>query len=477
MWWLILLGAIVLFLMVIVLRALRFRPGAEQKADPAPVAVDGEKAIADLQAMIRCKTVSYYQEGLADEAEFERFRALLKTLYPRVHEACAPERIGKSGLLYTLRGKSSDRPAVFMAHYDVVPANEALWDRPPFEAVIEDGMLWGRGTLDTKTTLCGVMEAAETLLAEGFVPENDLYFAFAGDEEIAGDTQPAIVETLRARGVVPALVLDEGGAVVENVFPGVAQPCALIGIGEKGMMNLRLSCAGAGGHASAPKPHTPVGVLADAVVKVENHPFPRRLTKPVAEMFDTLGRRSSFAYRVIFANLWCFLPLLDLICKRSGGELNAMMRTTCAFTEMKGSSANNVIPPEASVGANLRLIGGETIDSAIAYVERAIGNPAVKAEFVQGMNPSKNSETRGYGWETVKRAVSETWPEAVVSPYLMVACSDSRHYCAISDNVYRFSAMALTAGERATIHGNNERIPLDKIVRTVEFYLRLMKRC
>ena len=154
-----------------------------------------------------------------------------------------------------------------------------------------------------------------------------------------------------------------------------------------------------------------------------------------------------------------------------------MMRTTCAFTEMKGSSANNVIPPEASVGANLRLIGGETTDSAIAYVERAIGNPAVKAEFVQGMNPSKNSETRGYGWETVKRAVSETWPEAVVSPYLMVACSDSRHYCAISDNVYRFSAMALTAGERATIHGNNERIPLDKIVRTVEFYLRLMKRC
>ena len=182
MWWLILLGAIVLFLMVIVLRALRFRPGAEQKAEPAPVAADGEKAIADLQAMIRCKTVSYYQEGLADEAEFERFRALLKTLYPRVHEACAPERIGKSGLLYTLRGKSSDRPAVFMAHYDVVPANEALWDRPPFEAVIEDGMLWGRGTLDTKTTLCGVMEAAETLLAEGFVPENDLYFAFAGDE-------------------------------------------------------------------------------------------------------------------------------------------------------------------------------------------------------------------------------------------------------------------------------------------------------
>lgn len=473
----ILLAVFAAFVAVLLVRTIRFVPKPEAPAAETPAEVDGDKAVADLAAMIRCKTVSYFDEDLIDEAEFEKFRVLLRELYPKVHETCTLERIGRSGLLYTLKGKSSEKPAVFMAHYDVVPVNEELWEKPAFEGIIEDGVLWGRGTLDTKSTLCGVLEAAETLLCEGFEPNNDMYFAFAGDEEVAGDSQPQIVEVLRSRGIVPAMVVDEGGAVVENVFPGVTQPCALIGIGEKGMMNMQLTYAGGGGHASAPKPHTPVGVLAQAVVRMEAHPYPSRLTKPVAEMFDTLGRRSTFLYRMIFANLWCFRPVLDALCKKSGGELNAMMRTTCAFTQMQGSSATNVIPPKATVGANLRLIGGDTTKTVLEYAKKVIDNPEIQLEQVFGMNPSKFSETEGYGWETLKKAIAETWPEAVVSPYLMVACSDSRHYCAISDYVYRFSAMALSSEERSWIHGNNERIPLDKIVKTVQFYVRLLRAC
>lgn len=473
--WLGLLMLVVAFLAVILIRALRFKPRATQAVAVEEAAVDGQKAIDDLAEMIRCKTVSYYDDEKIDKAEFQKFRALLKKLYPTVFRKASYEEMGPSGILFTLKGKSAEQPAVFMAHYDVVPVNEEGWSKPAFEGIIEDGVLWGRGTLDTKCTLLGVLEAAEHLLQKGFVPEHDMYFAFAGDEEVAGKSQPVIVETLRARGVVPAIVVDEGGAVVDGIFPGVSQSCALIGIAEKGLMDAQFVIEGAGGHASAPPPHTGLGRLARAVTQIENKPFPRKLTKPVAEMFDTLGRRSSFLYRVIFSNLWCFLPLLDALCKKTGGELNAMMRTTCAFTMAEGSKASNVLPPRARMVANLRVINGSTCEETLAALKDRLDDKGIQASIVQGMDPSRVSETKGYGWDKLTSAIAQTWPEALISPYLMVACSDSRHYCAISDYVYRFSAMELTKQERGCIHGHDERIPLDKIVTTVQFYVRLMR--
>ncbi len=473
--WLALAALVVAFLAVILIRALRFTPRPKSAVEQSEAHVDEQKAVSDLQEMIRCKTVSYYDDAKIDKAEFEKFRALLKKLFPTVLQRATYEELGVSGVLFSLKGKSSGKPAVFMAHYDVVPVNEEGWSKPAFDGIIENGVLWGRGTLDTKCTLLGVMEAAEQLLKEGFTPENDMYFAFAGDEEVAGTSQPVIVETLRARGVTPAIVVDEGGAVVDGIFPGVKEPCALIGIAEKGLMDAQFVIEGAGGHASAPPPHTGIGRLARAVTRIEGNPFPRKLTKPVAEMFDTLGRRSSFLYKVIFANLWCFLPLLDSLCKKTGGELNAMMRTTCAFTMAEGSKASNVLPPRARMVANLRVINGTTCEETMEALKSRLDDDGIQASIVQGMNPSKVSETKGYGWEKLTDAIAATWPEALVSPYLMVACSDSRHYCAISDYVYRFSAMALTKEERGCIHGHNERIPLDKIVKTVQFYVRLMR--
>ncbi|MEG1650896.1 MAG: M20 family peptidase [Oscillospiraceae bacterium] len=467
-------AAAVLFLAVLLVRAAMFKPTDGQRAVQNKVDVDGAHAIESLSEMIKCKTVSSRDKTMVDEGEFEKFRRLLKTRYPNIHKACTLSRIGDTGLLYHWKGKSADEPTVLMAHYDVVPANEEQWDKPAFEGIIEDGVLWGRGTLDTKGTLCGVCESSEKLIAEGFVPEHDIYFSFAGDEEIAGETAPMIVDELERLGVKPALVVDEGGAVVEGVFPGVKEKCALIGIAEKGMADIEFTVKSTGGHASAPPPHGPVGKLAQAVVNVENHPCKGRLTEPIAQMFDILGRRSSFAMRLIFANLWCFMPVLNAICVKSGGELNAMMRTTCAFTCMKGSSAANVLPPEASIVANFRIIGGETIDSSIKYVKDAMKNDEIQVNVIHGMNPSAVSDTKSEGYKKLKTAIEQTWTEAIVSPYLMVACSDSRHFCRISDKVMRFSAMELSKEERGYIHANNERIPTDKIIKTAEFYTRLI---
>lgn len=473
----IILGLVVLFLLVIVVRALLFRPPVGKTSGSAAARIDGAAATEHLARMVRIPTVSSRDPARMDLAQFRAFEELLMELYPNVHRTCPREKLGRTALLYHWKGKQAGDPTVLMAHYDVVPACGDGWEQPPFCGEVIDGVLWGRGTLDTKSTLCGILEAAEALIASGFQPERDIYLSFSGDEETMGPSAPAVVDALEKRGIRPALVLDEGGAIVEHMFPGVKRPCAVVGIGEKGIMDMEFTVKSKGGHASAPPPGSPIPVLAEAVRSMEKKPFKAVLTPAAAEMFDTLGRHSSFAYKLLFANLWCFLPLLKLICTKTGGELNALMRTTCAFTMMEGSPAVNVLPQQAKITANLRLVRGDTVESATEYLRKTIDNPRVELHVAMGMNPSPYADTGSPAWAVVKEAIEATWPEAVVSPYMMVACSDSRHFCRICDNVLRFSAMPLSKEERASIHGINEKIPVDKIKTAAEFFSRVIQKC
>ena len=466
----------VAFILTVLIRTLRFKPKAMPTVSEEEITFDKDKVIDDLARLVRCKTVSRIDHVGEDDAEFDKLVNMLPELYPNVYAKCELTRFPDRGLLYKWEGKKHENPSVFMAHYDVVPVNEDGWEKPPFDAVIENGVLWGRGTLDTKMTFSGALFAANHLISQGFVPENDIYLAFSGCEEVNGLGAKHIVDYFEKNKIEPAVVLDEGGAVVENVFPGLKSACAVIGIAEKGMIDVEYRVKSNGGHASAPKPHTPVGVLSKACVKVEKKPFKAHVTKPVAEMFDTLGRHSSPLYRMIFANMWCFGWVIDLLGKLQGGEINALVRTTVAFTQMSGSSASNVIPPEANMVSNLRLNPQDNMESALDYLKGVVDDENVQISILRGYNPSRISRTDCEGYDRVVNAVVSTWRGTIPTPYLMMQCSDSRHWGKISDRVYRFSAMDLTKEERGTIHGHNERIRFECAHKACEFFIRIMSK-
>ena len=468
---------LVVFICVVLVRTAMFKPKQIEKRNIEDIEYDENKVIKNLQKLVKCKTVSHFDHSLEDNKEFDKLVKMLPKLYPGVFKKLKLTKFDGRALLFYWKGKEKGDPAVFMAHYDVVPVEEENWTKPAFEALIEDGIMWGRGTLDTKVTFNGILCACENLLEKGFTPKHDVYFAFSGGEEVNGPGAKNIVDYFKSKNITPSFVLDEGGAVVSDVFPGLKQPCGLVGIAEKGYINMTLSVKSAGGHASAPKPHTPVGVLAKAVTAIEANPFKLQLTDPVLKMFDELGRRSTFLYRMIFANLWCFSWILDIIGKKSGGQLNALMRTTVAFTQAKGSDAANVIPPSASMTANLRLSPAESVEGTINHIKQIINNDDIEISISDPAEPSRISTTDCEGFKWITNAIEDTWKGCVTAPYLMVQCSDSKNYGVISDRVYRFSAYDLTNEEMNSIHGNDEHIRLESIKHSLEFFIRVMKHC
>ena len=470
---LILPGVLVLLMLIAVVRTLVSPRKTSGYQPPQTDEAEALRLAGKLSKMIQVDTTSH--AGGDDPARFRAFHKTLAELFPRVFSQLEKTEID-GNLLFYWKGRSQERPILLMSHQDVVPA-EGAWSHAPFSGDIADGKVWGRGASDTKCSVMAFFEAAEQLLAEGYTPPTDVYLASSCTEEWAGDGAPKLVAELQRRGVELFLVCDEGGAIISEPIGGIPGNFAMVGVFEKGKADVKFTAKSTGGHASAPKPHSPLVALSEACTKIESHPFKAHVTKPVAEMFDTLGRYSNFTYRMIFANLWLFGDVLDSICRKSGGELNALMRTTVAFTQAKGSAGRNVIPPEAAFISNLRLNPEDTMDSALAYLKETINDPAVEITKLEGMNPSRISETNCPAWDKVASAVAGTWKGCLVAPYLMVQCSDSRHYGRISDHVYRFSAMDLTAEERGTLHGNNERIRVETVGRAVEFYVRLMRQC
>ncbi len=491
----IILGAIIIWLAVIMIRAAMLKPD-QDKAGPLPnlepIRVDSREVAERLAGMIRCKTVAPESAGIAGEeepgyADFIKLRSMIKEFYPLTHEQLDHEVVNDHSLLYRWPGRNSDKPMLLMAHYDVVPADDRQWSKPPFDGVIEDGVLWGRGSIDTKVTFCAILEAAEALLATGFKPVQDIYFAFGHDEETMGTGAPEIVEVLKVRGIRPEMVLDEGGAIVQNLFPGVKEPIAVVGMAEKGVTDIEFVLEGPGGHSSAPGRVNPMGVMSKIILRVDKNQFRAHLPLEVREMFSVLGRHMPFVFRIIFANLWCFKPLLLALLPLIGRELNALCRTTCVFTMAEASSASNVIPERVRAVANLRLAAIDPTESALKHLTDQAMAASKKARegsdplklsvsVVKGHNASPSSSTASEAYRKLSGIVESVFRGTVVTPYIMLGASDSRHFCAISDNVLRFSPIQLSKEELRSIHGIDEKIAVEKVGKVVEFYTTLITR-
>ncbi len=458
-------------------RTAQFKPKESLRlGQPRAVQLPQMPVAGKLSQLLQIPTVSYADTSLEDRAAFSAFQDKLHALYPGVAAHCPRLIVNDRGIVYCWQGQSSDDPRVLMAHYDVVPADANSWTRLPFSGDIADGFVHGRGALDTKCSIAASLEAAENLIAEGFQPAQDIYFCFSSDEETAGPTAQAIIDALAASGVRPGFVLDEGGGVSRDVLPGVSLPCAMVGVNEKGMTQLVITATDKPGHASTPPRRTAMGRLSRAILKLERRPWPLRLTPTLRQQIDVLGRHSRWPQRFVYANMAVLKPLVSLYAWWRGGRLNAMLRTTCAFTTAAGSSAHNVLPGQVSAVANVRIIPGESIKSVRRRAAKLLQGKHISVQTLGGDEPSPTSDTDDHKWSMLCDAIQEIWPEALACPDTMLGATDATRYSAICQNVYRFSGRETSPEQSALVHGHDERISTAQLAKMVAFYEALIIR-
>jgi len=440
-----------------------------------------DRAVGKLQTLVRIPTVSYRDPEQQDRDAFGGFVEELRAQFPLLHEhlELTPIRTtaGTSGLLFLWRGASSVRPVVLMAHLDVVPV-EGDWQHGPFSGEVADGEIWGRGTLDDKGALVAVCEAVERLLEQGHTPAQDVWLSFGCDEEIFGEAAPRAVEELRGRGVRPWVVVDEGGAVASEAFPGISRPIGVVGVTEKGVTSLDLTVEGRGGHASTPSRMGPTARLARAITRLDNAPMPASVPAPTLELFRRLAPHAPLPVRALMANAGRLGPVLPRALVLAGPETAAMTRTTFAVTTLSGSPAHNVIAQKATAGVNIRVMVGDTVETVLEHVRTAIDDDQVRIDVIEANEPSPVSPMTSAddGFRLLEETITEVFPDAVAAPYVMMAATDSRSFTTICDRVYRFAPFRMSKAQRQAIHSYDEHLGVDAFVEGVRWYQRLIER-
>jgi carboxypeptidase PM20D1 len=456
------------------------RRGGVEPRVPEPGS-PGDRYLEHLAAAVRIATISNEDRALTDPVPFTAFHQFLETTYPLVHSHLSREVVAEHSLLFTWEGSDPNAPPVLlMGHMDVVgiePGTEAGWSHPPFAGERDEEFLWGRGTLDDKCSVIAIFEAVEGLLAEGFRPDVTLYVAIGDDEEIGGGQGAAAVAALLAsRGVRLDFVLDEGGAVVSGLLPGVTRPVALVGIGEKGYLNVELIAEGAGGHSSVPPEHTAVGALAEAVACLEVNPVPARLDSQAgffAALAPVLGGAGGLVLRHADR-------LGTLVEKRLGASRpgNALIRTTTAVTMIHGGVKPNVLPQSARAVVNFRVIPGDTVAGVLAHVRAVVGEGITVRQLEGGFSaePSPLSSTESAAFRVVAETIGEAFSDAAVIPWIVMGATDARHYIPVAADVYRFSPFRLTPADLSLMHGTGERLRLSDADGALGFYRTIIQK-
>ncbi len=461
---------LILLLLICVIRALLM--GSRHSDYTAPAEDERARRYADLLSrMVKCDTTSH--DGMTDTAPFEAFHEVLKELFPRVFSTLEVNVIDGNLLLYW-KGKSQEKPLVLMSHQDVVPA-EGEWEHEPFSGDIEDGKVWGRGSSDTKCSVMGFFRAVEELLESGYTPAQDVYLSSSCTEEWAGDGCPKLVNELKRRGVKPYLVCDEGGGIITDPVGGIHGNFAMIGVFEKGKADIKFTAKSKGGHASAPTKNTPIARLSSFVNEIETRdPFKRKMLPEVQSMFESLAPYAGFPLKLVLGNIWFFKPVLLRVMPLISAQAGAMLKTTIAFTMQSGSDAYNVIPQEATLGANMRFIPHQGMDESLAIVKSIAGKHDIEMEVMYGSDPSKSVDIHGEAFGLVNRVIAQTFPGLPASPYVMTGATDAKFYQEICDNVIRFAPVIYGPEQMAGMHGLNENIEYNCLPGCVDFYKNLI---
>jgi carboxypeptidase PM20D1 len=444
------------------------------------VPVDEQGAAARLGEAIRFQTISHFLNPDSDADALRGLQAHMVGSFPAFHAAASHEIVGTHSLLYTWEGSDPKAaPIALLAHQDVVPVSPGTakdWQQPPFDGVIADGFIWGRGSWDDKGNLYSMLEAAEQMAKEGFRPKRTIYFAFGHDEEVGGTRgAKAIAATLASRGVRLDFVLDEGLLITEGIVKGLDKPAALIGVAEKGYATLVLTAHATPGHSSMPPRDTAIGMMSAALTRLENHRLPTQVRGAVSEMFDTLAPEMRGFDRVVLSNLWLFKPLLLREFEKNGAS-EATIRTTTALTIFNAGDKDNVLPGNAEATVNFRLMPGDTQADVTDHVRRTIGNDRISIEAFPGnVEPPPVTATSSESYRTLNRTIREIFPGAIVAPGLMVAGTDSRHYTGVTDNIFRFSPVRANSDDLKRFHGTNERLSIEGYADMIRFYRRLIQ--
>ena len=463
-------AAIALPLSAAVIRTLLI-PSKSADYKPAPDEKRTAAYAEKLSKMVQYETVS--EQGNPQVEKFLGFHRLLEELFPLLHEKLEKTEID-GNLLYYWKGRSSAKPLILMSHQDVVPA-EGEWTHEPYSGDIADGKVWGRGSGDIKCGVMSFMQAVEELLAEGYVPENDVYLASSCTEEWGGDGAPKIIAELESRGVKPYMVCDEGGGIINEPIGGVPGNFAMIGVFEKGQGRLKFTARSSGGHASAPPKNSPIARLAPFQNHVEKHnPFKRVISKEVRAMFEALAPYGSFPMKLLLGNVWLFGPLMKLAMPAVSSQAAAMLQTTIAFTMQSGSDAYNVLPQEASVGANLRYIPHQGMEESNAIIEKIAAKYGLETEIVVAEDFSPPVDITGEGWKMITAAIEKTFPGLPQSPYVMTGGTDSRFYQKICDNCFRFAPIIYGPEQLKGMHGIDENIEAACLPGAVDFYKNII---
>jgi carboxypeptidase PM20D1 len=476
------LGALAIFIVLLAILFIRMSlfTSKQVNADPAPaVKLDVKKALQNFSRAIQFKTISFQDQSKLDRNEFLGMHRFIQEAFPGVHANLKKEIVNELTLLYTWKGSDESlKPALLMSHLDVVPVEpgtESNWTQPPFSGKNADGFIWGRGTQDIKVGVTGILEAVEYLVGKGFKPKRTVYLAFSHDEEVGGaNGNKKVAELLASRGVKLEFVLDEGGSITQDIVKGIDKKVALIGIAEKGYLTLEFTVTAEGGHSSMPPRETAVGILCKAITRLEDNPFPEKIDGPVKLMFETLGPEMPFGNRIALSNLWLLGGMIKSQLSKSA-SMAASLHTTIAPTMLQGSVKENVLPSKAVGVINFRIIPGDTVQSVTDYAKKVINDPRVQIKALQADDPSKVSDIESGGFKNIRKTIRQVFPDTIVSPYLVLGATDSRHYANVTESIFRFCPSITKPDDLPRMHGTNERMSTDNYEQSIKFYIQLIQ--